>query len=222
MAQIFTASADTRLRFIVLLLVLGMAGFFVFLGGYADSSYATLVGWFQHQPVPFSHQHHAGELGIDCRYCHTAVETSAEAGMPPTHVCMTCHSQIWTGADVLQPVRQSLAEDKPLVWHRVAKVPDYVYFNHAIHVDRGVPCVNCHGRVDQMPLLARGKPFQMQFCLDCHRDPAGSLRPPEQVTRMDWSGWDPTSEEHKLYGQLMVSAYGIEPRRLTDCSTCHR
>ena len=162
MPQIFTKSADTRLRAALLLVALAAVGAVLFIGGYMESSYATLIGWVRDQPVPFSHEHHVGGLGIDCRYCHTAVETSEHADLPPTHVCMTCHSQLWTGAPVLAPVRDSLATGRPIAWQRVARLPDYVYFNHAIHIDRGVPCVTCHGRVDRMPLTARAEPFQMR------------------------------------------------------------
>ncbi len=222
MPQIFTASADTRLRAALLIFgVLGLASI-PLIGGYMNSSYATLVGWVREQPVPFSHEHHVGGLGIDCRYCHTSVETSARAGLPATHICMSCHSQIWTGAPMLAPIRQSLASGKPLVWNRVARVPDYVYFNHSIHLARGVPCVTCHGRVDKMPLMKRAQPFQMQWCLSCHRDPGPHLRPPEEVTRMDWSEWDKHPEKHKLYGASMVKAYGIRPSKLDSCNICHR
>jgi hypothetical protein len=221
-SQIFTATADTRLRAALLVLLLAGLGAGLLVGGYMESSYATLVGWVRDQPVPFSHEHHVGGLGIDCRYCHTSVETSAEAGLPPTHVCMTCHSQLWTGAPMLAPVRESLARDTPLAWQRVARVPDYVYFNHAIHLDRGVPCVTCHGRVDQMPLMKRAQALQMEWCLDCHRNPAPRLRPPAQVTRMDWSDWDQHPERHALYGQMMVRLYGIQPSKLDDCGICHR
>jgi len=220
--QIFTASADTRLRVAILLVALtGILSLFL-AGGFMESSYATLIGWVRPQPVPFSHQHHVGELGIDCRYCHTSVETSARAGLPSTHICMTCHSQIWTNAPMLAPVRESLATGMPLAWHRVSKLPDYVFFNHSIHIARGVPCVECHGRVDKMPLMARAQPFQMKWCLSCHRDPAPHLRPPAEVTRMDWSEWDPESPDHKLYGQIMVKTYGIDPAKLDDCNVCHR
>ena len=222
MPQIFTASADTRLRAVLLILALFGLGLMLFAGGYMDSSYATLVGWVRNQPVPFSHEHHVGGLGIDCRYCHTSVETSARAGLPATHICMTCHSQVWTGAAMLAPVRHSLASGKPLEWQRVARVPDYVYFNHSIHIARGVPCVTCHGRVDRMPLMMRAEPFQMQWCLDCHRNPAPHLRPPAEVTRMDWSDWSEHPEAHKDYGALMVKAYGIQPDKLDDCNICHR
>jgi hypothetical protein len=222
MPQIFTASADTRLRTALLVFVLVVCGAVLFIGGYMDSSYATLVGWVRDQPVPFSHEHHVGGLGIDCRYCHTTVEVSAKAGFPATHICMTCHSELWTGAPMLAPIRESLASGKPIAWQRVAKLPDYVYFDHSIHIARGVPCIACHGRVDKMPLMARAQPFQMRFCLDCHRNPAPQLRPPDQVTRMDWSDWNKRPGEHKLYGELMVKAYGIEPSKLDNCNICHR
>jgi len=222
MPQIFTASADTRLRAGLLMVVLVFFGSTLFIGGFMDSSYETLAGWVIDQPVPFSHQHHVGGLGIDCRYCHTHVETSAEANLPPTHVCMTCHSQLWTGAPMLAAVRQSLADDKPIHWHRVARLPDYVYFNHSIHIARGVPCEQCHGRVDEMPLMARAQPFEMRWCLDCHRDPAPHLRPRDQVTRMDWSDWDRHAAQHRQFGEEMMKRYGIQPAKLTDCSICHR
>lgn len=189
-------------------------------GGYANSSYATQVGWIHDQPVPFSHKHHVGELGIDCRYCHAGAETGADAGLPPTQVCMTCHSQIWTGAPMLAPVRRSLAENRPLRWHRVAQLPDYVYFDHSIHVKRGVACVECHGRVDTMALTYRAKALQMQFCLDCHRDPAPRLRPPEQVTRMDWSDWH--DQAAARYGKAALDRFHIVPARLDNCGLCHR
>jgi hypothetical protein len=222
MAQIFTATADTRLRAVLLLIALGVLVAGLFIGGYAESSYATLVGWVQDQPVPFSHEHHVAGLGIDCRYCHTTVEVSKQAGLPATEICMTCHSQLWTGAPMLAPVRQSLASGQPLRWRRVARLPDYVYFNHSIHVARGVPCAACHGRVDEMPLMMRAEPFQMRWCLDCHRDPAPHLKPADQVTRMDWSDWEKDPEGHRAYGRQMVKAYGIDPTALDDCSICHR
>lgn len=222
MPQIFTATADTRLRAALLLLALLVVAAVLFAGGYMQSSYETLVGWVQDQPVPFSHQHHVGGLGIDCRYCHTTAEVSEHAGLPATEVCMTCHSQLWTGASMLAPIRRSLASGEPIRWHRVARLPDYVYFDHSIHVARGVPCVECHGRVDRMPLMKRAKPFQMSWCLDCHRNPAPHLKPPGQVTRMDWSAWEENPEDHRLYGRLAAKAYGLDPSALDDCSICHR
>jgi hypothetical protein len=218
MPQIFTASADTRLRTSLLMLAIVFVGSLLFAAGYMNSTYVTHVGWVVTQPVPFSHRHHVGGLGLDCRYCHASVEVSAEASLPATQVCMTCHSQIWIGAAVLAPVRASLADNKPLHWQRVARLPDYVYFNHSIHVSRGVPCVECHGRVDRMPLTARAKPFTMEFCLECHRDPGPHLKPRDQVTRMDWSGWP--ADLHFAHQQLQ--AFGIQPDKLTNCSICHR
>lgn len=220
MPQIFTPSADTWLRAGGCLLLVAILTGGVLASGWARSSYVTHEGWPVHQPVPFSHKHHAGDLGIDCRYCHADVETGPKAGLPPLHTCMTCHSQLWTSAEVLAPIRRNFAEGKPLAWTRVSALPDYVYFDHHIHVDRGVPCVECHGRVDTMPLTYRAKALQMQFCIDCHRNPAPRLRPPDQVTRMDWSGWKPAG--HQPYGAYAAKRFGIDTAALTDCSTCHR
>ncbi len=220
MAQVFTPSADTWLRWGLVLVSLLVVGSLLVAAGYVDSSYVTQVGWVQDQPVPFSHEHHVGGLGIDCRYCHTSVETSARANLPPTHICMTCHSQLWTGAPMLAPVRQSLASGQPIRWLRVAQLPDYVYFNHAIHISRGVPCVECHGRVDRMPMMWRAKPFQMQFCLSCHRDPAPRLRPRSQVTRMDWPE-EPLAERRR-FGETVMRLHHIDPAKLDNCEICHR
>jgi hypothetical protein len=188
--------------------------------GLVRGTFWTRAGWVQDQTVPFSHRHHSGDLGIDCRYCHTGAETGAVAGLPPTHTCMTCHSQIWTGAPALAPVRQSYATGKPLVWNRVAQLPDYVYFDHHVHVANGVACVECHGRVDEMPLTWRAQPFTMDFCVDCHRHPERALRPPSMVTRMDWSGLNPNLL--KQYGIRIAGHKGLDPDRLTNCETCHR
>jgi hypothetical protein len=221
MPQIFTASADIWVRAAALGVGLAVFGGGLLLGGFVNSSYVTRAGWTVDQPVPFSHKHHVGELGLDCRYCHTTVEVAANAGFPPTSTCMTCHSQLWTGADVLAPVRASLASGRPLAWNRVAQVPDYVFFNHAIHVNRGVPCVTCHGRIDEMPLTWRAYPFQMHVCLDCHRDPAKALRPPDQVTRMDWTAWE-ADPRNRGYGHARLRALHIDVSQLTSCGVCHR
>ncbi|KGM35756.1 cytochrome c3 family protein [Inquilinus limosus] len=221
MPQIFSPAADTWFRLALVLTAFLIVAAGLLIGGTMTSSYATLVGWPQSQPVPFSHEHHVGGLGIDCRYCHTTVETSPHAGLPPTHVCMTCHSQIWTDAPMLAPVRESLASGQPIPWVRVARVPDYVFFNHSIHIARGVPCAECHGRVDRMPLTYRAEPFRMSWCLDCHRDPAPHLRPPDQVTRMDWSGWGRTDAD-KAYGAAAMKAFDIHPATLVACNVCHR
>jgi hypothetical protein len=219
MTQIFSASADAWLR---LFLVGGLAlagGGLVGVIGYARSDYYT--GAKIHplvQPVPFSHKHHVSGLGLDCAYCHTGFTESARAGLPPTHTCMSCHSQVWTQAPMLAPVRQSLARNQSLTWHRVARLPDYVFFRHDVHVAKGVGCVTCHGHVEQMPLTYQAKPLTMQFCLSCHRDPAPHLRPREHVTDMNWN---PHADQRKL-GDELVRAYGIRLGKITDCYVCHR
>jgi hypothetical protein len=218
-AQIFSRTADTRFRAIVVAILAVSIGSLFVAGAYARSQYVTDVARTPLQPVPFSHKHHAGELGIDCRYCHTAVETSAEAGFPATHVCMSCHSQLWTNAKMLEPVRQSLAQNRSLVWHRVMRVPDYVYFRHDIHIAKGVACVECHGRVDRMPLTYRAKAITMQFCLDCHRNPGPRLRPRDAALDFDWK---PPPDE-KALEQKLLRLYKIHsPEDLTSCGTCHR
>jgi hypothetical protein len=220
MAQVFTPSFDTYIRlglivfsiFFLTLVLLGPVA--------AGSTYQSRVGWTVEQTVPFSHQHHVAGLGIDCRFCHATVETGPHAGFPSTHVCMTCHSQIWTQAPMLAPVRQSLANGRPLVWNRVSKLPDFVYFNHSIHISRGVGCVECHGRVDHMPLLARAKPFEMRFCLDCHRDPAGRLRPASEETRMAPLAWN--AGAHHAFALAAARRFALDPERLDKCDICHR
>jgi hypothetical protein len=219
MSKIFSASADAWLR-LFLVGGLALAGAAVVGAiGYARSDYYT--GAKLHplvQPVPFSHKHHVSGLGLDCAYCHTGFSESAWAGLPPTHTCMTCHSQIWTKAPMLEPVRRSLAEDRSLVWHRVARLPDYVFFRHDIHIAKGVGCVSCHGHVENMPLTYQAKPLTMQFCLDCHRDPAPQLRPREHVTDMSWTP-DGNAREQ---GRRLLKEYGIREGELTDCYVCHR
>jgi len=179
--------------------------------------YNTQVSLTPPQPVPFSHQHHVSGLGIDCRYCHTSVEVSSNAGLPTTETCMTCHSQIWTNAAMLAPVRQSLAEHKPLRWRRLYTLPDYVYFDHSIHVAKGVGCTECHGPIGDMPLTRRATDMTMRWCLDCHRNPAPRLRPREAVFNPHWR---PTSDTPS--GAQLMAAYRIHPQTLTDCTVCHR
>lgn len=179
---------------------------------------ATGAGIHIRQPVPFSHEHHAGTLNIDCRFCHSGVEQSTFAGMPSTHTCMTCHSQVWTNAPMLAPARESLAFEQPLRWARMTDLPDYVFFDHSIHVNKGVGCESCHGRVDKMPLLYPENHFFMSFCLDCHREPQQHLRPLSEITRM---GWQPEIPQLVL-GAALLKKYHIETKNLTDCSICHR
>jgi hypothetical protein len=173
------------------------------------SPYATDVAVPVHQPVPFSHQHHVGDLGIDCRYCHGGVETSAFAGLPATETCMTCHSQIWRDAPMLEPVRRSWTTGQPLHWTRVNDLPDYVYFDHSIHVRKGVACVSCHGRVDEMPLTAKAHTLYMRWCLDCHRAPAHQTQTVGQIFAMA----DPPT---------VKAAPAVHGTRMEDCSLCHR
>ncbi len=179
--------------------------------------YRTGVGIPRQQPVPFSHEHHAGALNIDCRYCHASVEESSFAGMPGTHVCMTCHSQLWTDAEMLAPVRQSLANHESLHWVRINNLPDYVYFDHSIHVNKGVGCVSCHGHIEKMSLTHATHAFHMSFCLGCHRQPEQALRPVNKVTAMGW-----TSESQAAMGKQLLKQYDIHTGGLTDCSICHR
>ena len=219
MRQLFAPGADAVFRFYILVAIVAVAGGLAVAAGVSRSDWMTNVGVAPAQPVPFSHKHHAGELGIDCRYCHQAVETQATAGLPPTHTCMTCHSQIWTGAPMLAPVRESLADDRPLQWARVNRLPDYVYFDHSIHIAKGVGCSSCHGAVDMMQLTYRAQAFTMQFCLDCHRNPAGSVRPMEQVWNMAWT---PPADQSRVGRELVTKYHIAGPGRLTDCSTCHR
>jgi len=172
----------------------------------------------QAQPVPFSHAHHVGEVGLACEYCHGAAKTSASAGLPATEVCMTCHSQILADAPVLAPVRASFTSGTPMVWNRVNQLPDYVYFNHAAHVNNGVGCVTCHGRIDEMPLTAQAAPLTMEWCLNCHRDPAPNLRPETAEYSMDWQ----PAEDPRNLGTALLAHYQIHPEALTDCYVCHR
>ncbi|AUM75041.1 cytochrome c3 family protein [Paracoccus jeotgali] len=219
MAQIFGPKANGITQIVLATAAVLAAVAVILLVVLPRSSWATLVGRAPQQPVPFSHQHHVAGLGLDCRYCHTGVEKSAFAGLPPTETCMTCHSQIWTDAELLAPIRDSFTDRQPVAWQRVNNLPDYVFFNHAIHVNNGVGCMSCHGRIDQMPLTARGAPLTMQWCLDCHRDPGPNLRPPEAITLMDWQ---PDTDRREL-AEYLLDAYDIpHADRLTDCYVCHR
>jgi hypothetical protein len=202
----------------VLLACVGLTGIAVFLiWAVPRMHYSTEQSLIPEQPVPFSHRHHAGELGIDCRYCHSSVEQAQGAGMPATQVCMTCHSQLWTQADVLAPVRQSFFEHRNLRWNRVYTLPDYVYFDHSIHVAKGVGCTECHGPIGDMPLTRRTADLTMRWCLDCHRNPAPSLRPRDKVFDPHWR-----RTADRPSGAQLMAAYRIHTDRLSDCTVCHR
>src|SRR5205814_5106086 len=175
------------------------------------SPYVTYAEVARPQPAPFSHQHHVAGLGIDCRYCHTSVETSSFAGIPPTKTCMNCHSQIWTNAAYLEPVRESFRSGKSLVWNRANDLPDFVYFNHSIHVAKGVGCNTCHGPVDQMPLMYQAKSLQMEWCLDCHKNPEKYVRPKTEVFNMKYQ---PPSDQKKLGEDLVNNQYHVHKEQL--------
>jgi hypothetical protein len=179
--------------------------------------YNTQERFAPEQPVPFSHKHHVSGLGLDCRYCHTTVETSASAGMPSTGICMTCHSQIWTNAAMLAPDRESMADKIPLRWTRVYTLPDYVFFDHSIHIAKGVGCTECHGLIGDMNLTWKARTLYMSWCLDCHRDPAPHLRPKEQVFNPHWQRTPSTPS-----GETLMAQYQIHTTMLTDCGICHR
>lgn len=216
MAQIFHRSANTLAKVSIFGGLLLVGGVLVVAYTMDRGAYATDVGMAKDQPVPFSHKHHVTDDGIDCRYCHTSVETSAFAGLPPTETCMSCHSQIWTNATLLEPVRASFRTGQSLAWTRIHDLPEFVYFNHSIHINKGIGCASCHGRVDQMPLTFKVNTLYMNWCLECHRDPWKYVRPREQVFNMTYE--PPANQEE--YGRKLVKEYKIQS--LTDCWTCHR
>jgi hypothetical protein len=217
MNQIFHPSMNTVARVsiiggVLLVTVLAVGWYF-----FVRSPFMTGVNIAVEQPIPFSHQHHVNEIGIECRYCHNSVEDAAFAGLPPTQTCMTCHSQLFTDAEMLAPVRASYATGQPIQWNRLHDLSDFVYFNHSIHVNNGVGCETCHGRVDQMRLTYKAKPMFMEWCIQCHRAPEKYIRPLDEIYTM---GYEP--ENQLAMGTQLVKEYGIETGRLDDCSICHR
>ena len=219
MAQIFHRSANLIARSSVLALVvlanLALAGILVV----ARSPYITNERVIRSQPLQFSHKHHAGDDGIDCRYCHSSVETSAYAGIPPTKTCMNCHSVLFNNVGYLEPVRESFRTDVSIQWVKVHRLADYVYFNHSIHINKGIGCSTCHGTVNQMGLLFQASPLNMQWCLDCHRHPEQNVRPKDQVFNMDWKA--PANQE-EIGKKLAQERHIRTTAELTSCSTCHR
>jgi hypothetical protein len=240
--QIFHRSSNTIARVSIVggVVLLGALGWVLYTlmgtSGYVTGQYVV-----KHQPVPFSHEHHVRGLGIDCRYCHTSVERSAFAGLPPTETCMNCHRQIWTNAELLEPIRASYRDNVPVQWTRVNNVPDFVYFNHSVHVAKGIGCQSCHGNVDRMPLMFQNASLQMQWCLDCHRNPTKNVRPREEVFNMNWNPsdrasflkymqpspreasnphWEPSGQDVARLQAKLAKDY--ELKSLTSCSTCHR
>ena len=218
MGQIFHRSANSiALLSIVggglLLAVLGVVGWL-----FVWSPYMTQQNVVIPQPVPFSHQHHVEGLGLDCRYCHTSVENASFAGIPPTKTCMTCHSQVWTNAAILAPIRDSFQNKTPIQWTRINDLPDYVYFDHSIHIAKGVGCTTCHGPIGEMPITWKGESLKMSWCLNCHRHPEKYLRPADQVFNADYQ----TPANQLEVGQQLVKQNDINLALLTNCSTCHR
>ncbi len=233
MAQIFHRSANSLSRLSILAVIVVVSVLLWVALEAQKSPYATYQGMRQAQPVPFSHQHHNAGLGIDCRYCHTSVEQSSYAGVPPTKTCMNCHSQIWTNAAMLEPVRESYRTGNSLMWTKVNYLPDYVYFNHSIHVNKGVGCATCHGPVNEMPFMYQESSMRMEWCLECHRGTEKYLRPKDQVFNMNYQ--QPSSShpvqladgskyiEQEQLGAALKSQYHVRTvQDLTSCNTCHR
>jgi hypothetical protein len=220
MTQVFHPASNSIAKAMVLAVVLGLLGLGAIGAIFVRSPYTRMVGIAPEQPVPFSHEHHVSGLGLDCRYCHLSVETSSFAGIPATDICMGCHSQIWTDSPVIAPIVASYEDQEPLIWNRVNDVPDYAFFNHSIHINKGIGCETCHGRVDQMPLSRKVSTLSMEWCLDCHRNRADFVRPREEVFTM---GWEPT-EDWKQRQPLLVEQYNVDVEQfdITDCSICHR
>ena len=218
MPQLFHPSTNVIAKLSIVALALGVptAGVAAY---FTNMSYATQQRVPREQPVEFSHKHHVGDDGIDCRYCHSSVDKADFAGMPSTHTCMTCHSQIWNDSPLLEPVRESFRTGKPIQWTRVHDLPDFTYFSHSIHVKKGVGCVSCHGRVDQMPIVWKEKPLTMEWCLDCHRKPEKGVRPREYV--FDVSR-EPKASETQIGRELVKKYHVLSTHQLTNCSTCHR
>jgi Cytochrome c7 and related cytochrome c len=218
MSQIFHRSTNTLSKvsiFSAVFLLAGLLGIFMTID---RAGYTTRKGVTLTQPIPFSHEHHVAGLGIDCRYCHVFVETSATAGIPPTATCYNCHRLIWQDSPMLEPVRASIRTGEPIHWTKVHDLPDFAYFDHSIHVAKGVGCAECHGRVDRMSLMRSEHALQMRWCLECHRDPEPHLRPKNEVFNMKWK-----SDDQAALGARLAQEYHLRTEAgLTSCNTCHR
>src|SRR5271169_5985414 len=232
MAQVFDRSSNALARFSLVLTGVIVIALGVTLDQLQRSPWVTRQGQRPDQPVPFSHKHHVEGLGLQCQYCHTSVEKSSYAGIPPTKTCMNCHAQIWTNAQLLEPVRASYRSGESLQWTRVNQLPDFVYFNHSIHINKGVGCNTCHGPVDQMPLMYQQETLQMEWCLNCHRAPEKNLRPRDQVFNMRYqqpTSANPVVVDGQSYidqldlGAALVKKYSVRSvKDITSCNTCHR
>jgi hypothetical protein len=219
MAQVFHPSMNVVSRASIAAVAIAVPILGI-LGWGISQSYGNEMHTPREQPIPFSHKHHVGDDGIDCRYCHSTVDKGASAGMPSTYTCMTCHSQIWSESPELEKLREAFRLGQAIKWQRVHDLPDFAYFNHSIHVKKGVSCVSCHGRVDEMPLVWKEKTMNMAFCIDCHKDPKPHLRPREFVTDL---AWKPKPEDAaKMGGELFDKYHVMGRQQMTNCSTCHR
>jgi hypothetical protein len=217
MPQVFHRSANNISR--VSIFVVGLALAAIIAAAYVidRGSFNTDVAVAKDQPIPFSHKHHVTDNGMDCRYCHTSVETSSYAGIPATEVCMGCHSQIWSNATMLEPLRESFRTGQSIAWTRVHDLPEFVFFNHSIHLKKGIGCATCHGRVDQMPLMMKANTLNMNWCVECHRNPEKYIRPREEVFNMAYQAPD---DQLSRLGPELVKKYRVQ--KLDDCWTCHR
>ncbi len=216
MRALFPPWSNTALRVALASIPIGLVVLIALLWIYVRSPLHTDSGQEELQPIDFDHRHHVADDGIDCRYCHATVEKSPSAGLPSTTLCLNCHSQIWNASPVTDPLRRSFFQDRPIRWKRVHRVPDYVYFDHSIHVGKGIGCETCHGRIDEMAVVRQEQPLTMGWCLECHRHPERYIRPKEAVTVM---GWQPP-EDQEPYGAGLLKAYHVHTR--TSCTTCHR
>lgn len=219
MAQIFHRSTNTISKVTIYGAVFILCGLGYIFYEVNQSAYYSYIHVARQQPVPFSHKHHVTDDGIDCRYCHTLVEKSPYAGLPTTHICMSCHSKLWLNSSMLEPVRVSYATDRSLEWTRVNSVPDFVYFNHSIHINKGIGCTTCHGPIASMPLTYRNQTLYMRWCINCHNHPEEYVRPRDQVFNATYT---PPGDQLAL-GRRLVKEYKIKgARQITDCYTCHR
>jgi hypothetical protein len=216
MAQIFDRSSNALARMSLVLSGLIVIALGVALDELQRSPWVTRQGQRPDQPVPFSHKHHVQGLGLQCQYCHVTVEKSSYAGIPPTKTCINCHAQIWTNAQLLEPVRNSWATGQSIVWTKVHDLPDFAYFSHEIHVNKGIGCASCHGRVDEMPLMYAQNTLQMEWCLDCHRNPAKNLRPTGEIYNM---AWEPPAEERPVWCAAGEEKAGVPTAESVSCTT---